>query len=155
MRILNYVLLRFISIASEHQACWYTTMLRWSMHIKASQGAVTAVGTKREHKCSYSENIVMEPRGLQHMSYGLCAENALHANQLGCDINLTERKAWSLLHWSAEGSPSRKSYLDWPQTGLDANALIKETAIKCEKQRSGKYSNESWFVTKEPEVVRL
>ena len=87
------------------------------------------------------------------MSYGLCAENALYANQLACDINLTQRKAWSLLHWPAEGSPSRKLYLDWPQTDLDVNALIKEVAIKCVKQRSGIYSNES--VMKEPKVVQL
>ena len=89
------------------------------------------------------------------MSYGLCAENALHAHQLGCDINLTKKKAWSLLQWPAEESPSRKSYLDWPQTGLDANALIKEVVSKYVKQRSGIYSNASWFVTKESEVVRL
>ena len=84
----------------------------------------------------------------------LCAENTFHANQLVCDIYLTQRKAWSLLHWPAEGSPSQKLNLDWPQTGFDVNALIKEVAIKCVK-RSGIYSNESWFVTKEPEVVRL
>ena len=72
-----------------------------------------------------------------------------------CVIFILLKERLGLLHWPAEGSPSRKLNLDWPQTGLDVNALIKEVAIKCLKQWSGIYSNESWFVTKEPEVLRL
>ena len=49
------------------------------------------------------------------MSYGLCAENVMkrvHATQLACDTEDTQRKSCSLLHWPTGGSPSSEFFLD-------------------------------------------